>query len=309
MGMKVLVTFLVNEKIRKIGNEIVGKENIIWYPSISPAEILLVRDNNFPYDENVKFIQTVTAGIDHIDVSRVKEDTVVASNAGAYSISVAEHAFALLLERAKKICAKKEETFNGRFNPESTTMLYGKTIGILGYGGIGSRIAEISKVLGMKVIAVGRGHRDGNIDTFLTLERIDEVFKKSDFIVISLPLTKLTYKLIGEEQLSLMKENSIMVNVARAEIIDKDALLSHLKNREDFSYLTDVWWDEPNIKDTKFQNLVITPHVAGGRSGEIMEIAFKQAFENIRNFMEGKEVKNIVKKDENFNISRQSLGI
>ncbi|MGC8574573.1 MAG: 2-hydroxyacid dehydrogenase [Thermoplasmata archaeon] len=307
--MKVLVSFMVDAKIRKMGNDILGKGNVIWYPSVSPAEILLIRDNNFPYDENVKFIQTITAGIDHIDISSLKEGTIVASNAGAYSISVAEHAFALLMERAKKICIKRDETLKGIFNPESTQLLYGKTIGIIGYGGIGSRVAEISKVMGMKVAAIGRGYRDKNVDIFLSLDKLNDIFKISDFIVISIPLTKLTHELITKDQLSLMKKNAIIVNVARAEIVKREDMLNHLNNNPDFSYLTDVWWDEPNLKDTDFSNLVVTPHIAGGRSGEIMEFAFKQAFQNIKNFMENKEVKNVVKNDENIVISRKSLGV
>ncbi len=307
--MKVLVTFLVDARIRKLGNEILGKENVMWYPSVAPAEILLIRDNNFPYDENVKFIQTITAGVDHIDLTSLKEGTIIASNAGAYSISVAEHAFALLLESAKKIIAKRDETVKGIFNPESTQMLYGKTIGIIGYGGIGSRVAEISKVFGMKVAAIGRSHRDKNVDIFLGLDGINEIFKISDFIVISIPLTKLTNELITYDQLSLMRKDGIIVNVARAEIVKREDMLAHLKNNPDFSYASDVWWDEPNLKDTDLPNLVITPHIAGGRSGEIMEIAYREAFNNIRNFMENKEVKNIVKREENITISRQSLGV
>ncbi len=307
--MKVLVTFLVDEKVKKIGNEIIGKGNIMWYPNIAPADILLVRDNNFPYNENVKFIQTITAGVDHIDFSKISDKTVICSNAGAYSISVAEHAFALLLEGAKMICKKRSETSKGIFNPEQTILLYGKTLGILGYGGIGSRVAEIAKAFGMRVIAIGRSYRDQNADMFFTLDQIDKVLEASDFVLISLPLTKLTKELIGAAELSKLKKNSIMINVARAEIVKREALIEQLKKRPDFLYLTDVWWDEPNLKDTDYPNLVVTPHISGGRSGEVMEIAYKKAFENIKNFMENKEVKNIVRKEENVNITRESLGV
>ena len=95
--MKLLVPFKLDEKYRKIGRDIIGEENIIWFPETGDADVLLIRGNDFPRDRKFKFIQAVSAGTDHINMESIDGDTIVASNAGAYSISVAEHAIALML--------------------------------------------------------------------------------------------------------------------------------------------------------------------------------------------------------------------
>jgi glycerate dehydrogenase len=307
--MKLLVPFELDEKFKRIGREIVGNDNIIWYPDDGAAEIILVRGNDFPRDRKFRLIQTVSAGTDHIDFSNIPKETMVASNAGAFSVSVAEHAFALILERTKRISIFENETRGGVYKPHPTRLLYGKTMGIIGYGGIGSRSALIAKSLGMRVIAIGRGHRDINADVFTDMDGLDNLLSSSDIILLSIPLTNSTRGMIGEEQLKKVKRDCIIVNVARAEIVKKEALLKFVDSNKDAAYLTDVWWGEPRLDDSNRDNVVITPHVAGGLSGEVMEFAYRQAFENIRQFMEGKTVSNVVKKEDSLYLDRNKIGI
>jgi len=156
----------VEEKYKRIGEEIIGKD-IIWYPEKGTAEILLVLNEPFPYDENVKMIQTISAGVDHLNLERLKKETIVCSNAGAYAISVAEHAFSLILCAMKKIIERNAEMKAGIFNPQPTRLLYKKTIGIVGYGGIGRRVARIAKAFDMHVIAITRDKGDENSMKFM----------------------------------------------------------------------------------------------------------------------------------------------
>lgn len=307
--MKTLVTFEVDQKYKKIGNEILGKDSIIWYPDTEEADIFLIRGNDFPPDQHPKFIQAISAGTDHIDLKNIPDGSMIASNAGAYSISVAEHAFAFLLERVKKIGKFRTETSEGIFRPEETTLLFGKTIGIIGYGGIGSRIAALSKSFGMRVIAIGRGYRDSNVEKFYSLDNLDLLLRESDIITISIPLTAKTAGLIGKAELEVVKKNCIIINVARAEIVKRNDILEFLKSNLDVSYLTDVWWEEPDLKDAYYSNVVVTPHIAGGLSGEVMEIAFKNAFQNIKRFVDGEEVRNIVKLEESVYVERRKIGV
>lgn len=307
--MKLLVPFELDEKYKKIGREILGKENILWFPESGDAEILLVRGNDFPRDRNFKFIQTLSAGTDHIDFKGIPRETIVASNAGAYSISVAEHAFALLLERCKNISTFKDETRGGVYKPKSTKLLYGKTMGVIGYGGIGSRVASIAKSFGMRVISIGRGYRDHNSDEFFGLDELDTVLKESDYILISIPLTTSTFGLIGKKQLDIVKKNCIIINIARPEIVKKQDLLEFVDKNKEASYLTDVWWGEPKLEGSDRENVVITPHIAGGLSGEVMEFSFRYAFENIKRFVDGMEPHNVVKRDETLYMNREKIGI
>jgi len=177
--MKLLVPFPIEDRFKEIGTKVLGEGNVIWHPNTGEAKALLIRDNDYPKDKYFKFIQTISAGTDHIDFSKIPSNTLVASNAGAYSISVAEHTFALLLECTKRISAFENETKQGIYEPHSTKLLYGKTIGIIGYGGIGSRVASIAKTFGMKVVTVGRGHRDENSDEYLGLEELDKLMLQS----------------------------------------------------------------------------------------------------------------------------------
>ncbi|MEM0098370.1 MAG: 2-hydroxyacid dehydrogenase [Thermoplasmata archaeon] len=306
--MKVRVTFPVIDNYKKIGENIIGK-NIIWYPDEDEAEILLVNNDNFPRKNTIKMIQTITAGVDHIDLSTIPKETLVCSNAGAYSISVAEHTFALLLSAAKDIIKRDEEMKKGIFNSSPTRLLYGKTIGIIGYGGIGKRVAKIAKAFDMKVIAIGRNTPDSNVDEYYSLENIEKLVKASDFVLLSIPLTKFTENLINKKILEIMKKNAILINVARPEIVNKEDLFQILNERNDIMYLSDVWWNEPNVKDTNLKNTILTPHIAGGKSGEVMEIAFTQAFKNIKDFIDGKVPMNIVNREEYKKIERKNTGV
>jgi len=308
-NMKTLVTFPVEDRYKRIGNEILGEENVIWHPQSGKAEIFLIKNEDFPRIQNPRFIQILTAGTDHIDLRKVPKDAIIASNAGGYSISVAEHCFALLLEHTKKIGKFKDETRQGIYRPEGTTMLYGRTLGIIGYGGIGSRVAMIGKSMGMKIIAIGRGHRDSNADLFISLDDLETLLREADFIVISLPLTKKTYGLIGKEQLDVVKKNCTIVNVGRAEVVRKGDMISFVDRNKEAAYLTDVWWNEPELKDSNRENVVITPHVAGGLSGEVMEMAYRNAFENIKRFIEGEKVHNIVNLEESIYVNREKIGV
>lgn len=308
--MKILVTFpLLDDKLKKIGEEYFVKENIIWYPDQTEAEIVLVLNDGFPYSRNVKMIQTISAGVDHLDLSRIRKDTIVCSNAGAYAISVAEHAFALLLSATKRIKEKDAEMKRGIFRSDPTTLLYKKTMGIIGYGGVGRRVARIAKSFDMKVIALGRNVPDENADEYVHMDKIHYLIKKSDFILLSIPLTKETENIIEMNELNNIKKNGMLINVARPEIVKKDDLFKFLKERRDVMYLSDVWWDEPNIKDTDIENAILTSHIAGGKSGEIMEISFREAFENIKRFINNEPLKNVVKREEYKKIERKNVGV
>lgn len=302
--MKTLVTFQVNKRQREIGERILGKENVVWYPEIAETDVLLIRDNNFPHNKVPKFIQVIFAGIDHIDLHNIPPETIISSNARAYSIPVAEHVFALILAHMKKISKFRQETFNGIFKPETTSILYGKSLGVIGYGGIGSRVAHLGQAFGMRVLAIGRSRKDPNVNEMYTIEDLEKLLRQSDIIVISLPLTTRTLGLIGTNQLTLVKKNSIMVNVARPEIVVREDMLEFLSNRDDFSYLTDVWWDEPQLAESRRENVTITPHVAGSLSEEALDMVFEEAFKNIKIFVDGGQVKNIVRREESVYVPR-----
>jgi len=303
--MDVYINFPADTHVREIAESILQDFDLHWFPDYFDAEVQIIKDR-YMLGNRTKMIQTISAGVDHIDVAGIPNKIILCSNAGAYSISVAEHTFALILAHAKNIIENDSLMKSGTFKQSPTTLLYGKTLGIVGYGGIGRRVAEIAKAFGMKIVAYTRSGADDNVDRLT--DDVAELFASSDMIVLSIPLTDKTRGMINYKILQKTKKNAFIVNVARADIVLKSDMLRFLKENPDRWYLSDVWWDEPNIKDADLQNLILSPHVAGGMSGEIMDLAFRLAFENVKNFFDG-HPKNVVKKEEYKMKSERFLGI
>nr|WP_297217616.1 2-hydroxyacid dehydrogenase [Thermoplasma sp.] len=303
--MDVYINFPADTHVREIAESILQDFDLHWFPDYFDAEVQIIKDR-YMLGNRTKMIQTISAGVDHIDVAGIPNKIILCSNAGAYSISVAEHTFALILAHAKNIIENDSLMKSGTFKQSPTTLLYGKTLGIVGYGGIGRRVAEIAKAFGMKIVAYTRSGADDNVDRLT--DDVAELFASSDMIVLSIPLTDKTRGMINYKILQKTKKNAFIVNVARADIVLKSDMLRFLKETPDRWYLSDVWWDEPNIKDADLQNLILSPHVAGGMSGEIMDLAFRLAFENVKNFFDG-HPKNVVKKEEYKMKSERFLGI
>ncbi len=147
----------------------------------------------------------------------------------------------------------------------------------------------------MRVISFGRGDGDENTDEHY--HELSPLLEKSDIIVLSIPLTDKTRNIINYRTLTAMKRAKMLVNVARYGLVNKDDMIRFLNEKPDFSYLSDVWWNEPDISNTEIKNTILSPHVAGGMSGEIMDLAFRSAFENIKNFIAGNPA-NVVKRSE-----------
>lgn len=156
---------------------------------------------------------------------------MVASNAGAYSVEVGEHAWGLLLAAAKRVVEHRSRVEGGaktlgEFAGEARgiVVLRGKTLGIVGYGGIGGSVVPYAKAFGMRVSAFTRHERrERGVEFFQGREGLESLLEQSDVVLLSLPLTDLTHGLIGGGALSLMKENAILVNIGRGDLVDQRA--------------------------------------------------------------------------------------
>lgn len=201
----------------------------------------------------------------------------------------------------------REGVFDGEVQSKT---LSGKTIGIVGFGSIGREVARIAHGFGMRVLAINRSGRTEYECAFIgTLADLDYVLSESDVVVIALSLTRLTEGLIGHEELKMMKEDAVLVNVARAGIIEQEDLYHHLRDHPHFMAASDVWWQYPenrqggvSYQDYPFhrlENFLMTPHVAASVSSA-KERMFDTAIENIKRYLEGKAVVNVVNKQEYF---------
>lgn len=256
----------------------------------------------------LRFIQSGWAGVNHIPFRQLKKGVVVCSNAGGFSTGVAEFALTLLMASAKRLVRLDSSLRSEEFTPErwgslarDVVLLHGKTLGVLGYGGIGRSVATMGKGFGMKPMALSRrAGREGGVKVLEGEKGLLEVLNESDAVVIALPLSKLTNGLIGRSELESMKADGILVNVARAEIVDEEAVYNHLVSNTRFTYATDVWRIKGG-KETfsssfpflKLPNFIGTPHVAGASSAITGEPG-RAAVENVVRFLKGERPLNVV---------------
>ena len=267
---------------------------------------------------NLRLIQSILAGVNHIPFAQLDKKVVVCSNAGAYSDEVAEYAWSLLLSAVKRVVyfhnAVKTDQWDLRrtLGGKEVAILEEKTLGILGYGGIGSAVARIGKGFRMNINAFSRRPvREKGVRSFQGDKGLSMVLAKSDAVIISLPLTKFTNKIIDADKLASMRKDAILVNIARGELVDETALYEHLKANPDFRYATDVWWYREGKESLKtlspffgLSNFIGTPHVSGP-SGLATGKPAKFAVANVMRFLRGLRPKNIVDPAEYLVTDRQ----
>jgi phosphoglycerate dehydrogenase-like enzyme len=256
----------------------------------------------------LRFVQSILAGVNHIPFASLIKGVVVSSNAGAYSDAVAEYAWALLLSVAKRVVEldlslREEKWTLRRTLDEGTevTVLRNKVLGILGLGGIGSSVARMAEGFSMRVFAYSRKpKRVKGVRTLIGEKGLELLLRESDAVILALPLTNKTTKIINQERLSQMKNTAILVNIARGELVDEKALYDRLVANSRFRYATDVWWYKESRESLKtdypfpsLPNFIGTPHVSGP-SGTATGRPVQLAVENTIRFLKGLRPKNVV---------------
>ncbi len=255
---------------------------------------------------NLKFIQTLAAGVDNIPFKDLPENIVVASNSGANAEEVAEFTVALILASMKNIVALDRGMRNGIWWGPTPRLIKGSKIVIVGYGNIGREVAKRLRPFDPYIIGVSRNPvKDKYIDEAVKADNLEEVLPVADIVVVTLPLTKNTYRLFDEKKLNLLKKGALIVNIGRGDVVDEDALFRRL-SEGDMSAALDVWWvypkarGEPTFQNKPFhliENLVMTPHTAGSWPGFRRKL-INNALENMRRFLVGETPRNIVAREE-----------
>ncbi len=260
----------------------------------------------------LSMVQSVLAGVNQVPFGDLPPKAVVCSNAGGYSVEVGEFAWGLLLSAAKRIVKLDYEVRKPGYTPprplelgREIVVLRGKVLGILGYGGIGRVVAEFGKAFGMEVEAFSRRDvKDEGVASIQGRAGLEAVLRTSDALVVALPYSRSTEKMIGRAELSMMKRDAILVNVSRAEVVDQDAIYEHLTRNRSFVYATDVWWTEggresysPRLPLLKLENFIGTPH-ASGPSASVGGAPLRRAVANLLRFLKGEEPLNVVDRRE-----------
>lgn len=241
---------------------------------------------------DLKLISQTGKISNHLDLAACTKYKIAVAEGVGSPIAPAELTWALIMNTIRKIPQAIDGMKNGNWQINIGSTVHGKTIGIWGYGKIGQLIAQYARVFGARVLVWGsQVSRDKAIsDGFEQAETKETFFKSADIITLHLRLNQNTFGLVRLEDLLMMKSNAVLINTARAELIEKGALLTFLKAHPSNFAGIDVFENEP-IYDRYFEylglsNIICTPHL-GYVEENGYELYFKKAFENVMNFIKG----------------------
>lgn len=257
---------------------------------------VVIGENELKAARNLKLICVAATGYNNIDVATANEYGVIVTNVKGYSTeSVAQYVFSHILAFSNSIFEFQNQIKQNYWQKSSifTSLdfpineLSGKNIGIIGYGNIGKRVAEIAKVFGMKILISKRKN-----DKQENAERVDfeTVLKESDFLSIHCPLNEETKNLITEKEFNLMKKSAVLINAARGGIVNETDLFNALKTEKIRGAIVDVITKEPPSEGNilfNAPNILITPHIAW-TSKEARIKLFEGIVYNIQAYKDGK---------------------
>lgn len=255
-------------------------------------------------NKTLKYIGVLATGYNNVDLKAAKKAGILVTNIPSYGTdSVAQHAFALLLELTTRVGHHDAEVKKGRWTKsEDWTFwdyplveLAGKTMGIIGFGKIGQKTGQIARAFGMEVIVNNPSKNQEKIDQGYRYVDLEEIFAKADVIVLHANLTEENTGLINKESIKRMKKKPILINNSRGGLIVEDDLVWALENGLISGAGLDVLDVEPpaiNNPLYKFDNCIITPHLAWAPY-ESRKRLKDQAVENFKAFLEEKPINQV----------------
>jgi phosphoglycerate dehydrogenase-like enzyme len=249
--------------------------------------------NDISTFKNLKTIQLTSVGLDRVPIDYINQHGIKLFNArGVYNVPMAEWAVLKILEIYKKsrVFYKNQEKHKWE-KQRDLLELTDKTATILGFGSVGLEIAKRLKAFGVIVISADiKRVENVYVDESLSINDVDEALKKSDIVVLALPLTDKTKHLINKAKISIMKDNVVLINVSRGGIIDEAELIEALKADKFLGVALDVFEEEPlgESRLWDLENVIITPHNSFV-SDKVNERLFELMIENLSNNVDREE--------------------
>jgi phosphoglycerate dehydrogenase-like enzyme len=275
--------------------------------SLAAARVLLrggvaasVLDHVVSRAPNLAWIHSFSAGIDRVATPVVRERGLMVTNArGVFSRPIAEYVVMMCLAIARRLPQLLELQRERTWQPLRGRELGSLTVGIVGYGSIGSEVARMLAPFETRIVATRRHAErradESNVELF-GFDRLGEVLRASDVVVVAAPLTEETAGMIGAEQLLQMREDAWLINVARGRLLDEVALRRALESGTIAGAVLDVFTDEPLPDDSPLYatpNLIITPHTSWS-SDRVVDRSIGLFTDNLRRFAEGEPLHNVV---------------
>jgi D-3-phosphoglycerate dehydrogenase len=240
---------------------------------------------------NLRFISIWGTGTDNVDLAACRARHVaIASTPGVNAHAVAEHTLALMLAVTRAIPAMDAAVRAGRWPRRLLTQLEGRTLGLVGLGPIGTRVADLARPFGVRLLVATWGPDDGRAAAIGARHvPLDTLLRESDIVSLHLRLTDETTGIVGAAELALMRPSAYLVNTARAGLVDRTALIDALRSGRIAGAALDVFHHEPLPADDPLVSLpsvILTPHDAG-MTAEVVEHGLLRAVENVARFLSG----------------------
>ncbi|MFL5660529.1 MAG: D-2-hydroxyacid dehydrogenase [Ktedonobacteraceae bacterium] len=300
-------------------NEVVPEN--MWHE----AEIIYTFPWGLPTPQqvpNVRWVHLYSAGADRILTQPLYTDTSITftTSSGVHAINIAEYVLTMVQFWYHRIPQLLELQHEKKWLPQNTLVpeeLDGKTIGIVGYGSIGRQVGRLARAFGMRVLAMQNssdhrdtgfqfpnvGDPDGTIpEHYYTTDQLHDLLRESDVVLIAVPLTPKTHHLFDASAFQAMKASAFLVNIARGEICDEQALIQAIEQKEIAGAALDVFEHEPLPSESplwNMPNVFVTPHISGltshynARAATIFEA-------NLRQYLAGKQLYNVVDRSRGY---------
>ncbi len=293
--------------------EEIGKEPLLR--EIEDADILVgysLFEELIERAKKLRHIQIPWTGFNNLGKEHLAGRDITVSNSHANSLAIAEHAMALLLSASKLLSRRdgdmRRDDWSSRYEDIDSVWVTGRTTAIVGYGAIGKKVAAMMKHgFSNRIVAVKRtpAEPDGTAEFIGGMQDLNTVLPDADFVVVAAPLTEETRDLMSHEQFALMRRNAVLVNIARGEVVNEEALFNALKEHRIHSAGVDVWYNYPrgeqrnveqNFPFKELDNIVMSPHSAF-KIVDRETVFLEDIITNLRRIQQGKEPINQVNLD------------
>lgn len=308
---RVMAVFHKREKVVSKVNLIMSRSRQQMVEAMPSAEIFFgwrLSENYYNQAQNLRWIHLASAGIDGALPSAVfQSDIQITCSKGLHQDPMAETAFAMILSLTRGLHhardLQKENRWAFDIVSHNAGTLVGKTLGIIGAGNIGQAIAKRAKAFGLKVVGINQsGRKVSGFTEIRSMSNLSWLLKLSDIIVLTLPLTDKSRNLIGPRQFAQMKDNALLINIARGRIVNQEALMSAILDGKLGGAGLDVFTEEPLPEDSPLwtmPNVIITPHI-GGVVPDLYEKVTNLFIENLGRYLAGKPLQGIVNKQKGY---------
>jgi phosphoglycerate dehydrogenase-like enzyme len=315
MAVKVLFTYdYGRENMKKLTDlgfdvTVVDERKVTFSESIKDTEVLVCYNPFSTLDisllNNLKYIQLSSIGIDQLPKEyTLKSGITVCNNRGGYSIPMGEWVVMMILELMKNSLKFYRKQINKVWKMDTSILeLYGKTVGFIGTGSIALESAKRLQGFGVRILGLNTDGRD--VEYFsrcYSMEHLDELLAQSDAVVITIPSTRETYHLFDKSKFNKMKQGAFLVNVARGNILDDEALINSLRNGKLTGAALDVFEEEPLKENNELwtlENVILTPH--NSWISEVRnERRWKLIYDNLERYVTGKELVNKVNLEKGY---------